>query len=74
MRLSTRSGHHLVARPSAFCALSRYNFKNGADNETEEQRKSREAVKNNARRRAMDRFDEEKTVVKKMKRRKSLVG
>ena len=48
-----------------------YNFKNGADNETEEQRKSREAVKNNARRRAMDRFDEEKTEVKKMKRRKS---
>ena len=47
-----------------------YNFKNGADNETEEQRKSREAVKNNARRRAMDRFDEEKTEAKKSQRRK----
>ena len=29
-----------------------YTFKNGADNETEEQRKAREAVKRNARRRA----------------------
>ena len=48
-----------------------YNFKNGADNETEEQRKAREAVQRNARRRAMDRFDEEKTEAKKMKRRKS---
>ena len=47
-----------------------YNFKNGADNETEEQRKSREAVKRNARRRATDRFDEEKTEAKKSQRRK----
>ena len=48
-----------------------YTFKNGADNETEEQRKAREAVKRNARRRAMDRFDEEKTEAKNQKRRKS---
>ena len=47
-----------------------YNFKNGADNETEEQRKSREAVKRNAKRRATDRFDEEKTEAKKSQRRK----
>ena len=48
-----------------------YNFKNGADNETEEQRKAREAVKRNARRRAItDRFDEEKTEAKKNQRRK----
>ena len=48
-----------------------YTFKNGADNETEEQRKAREAVKRNARRRAMDKFDEEKTEAKNQKRRKS---
>ena len=48
-----------------------YNFKNGADNETEEQRKAREAVQRNAKRRARDRFDEEKTEAKNQKRRKS---
>ena len=47
-----------------------YNFKEGAENESEELKKKRLDVKRGARRRALESFDSEKAKAKKLKRRK----
>ena len=47
-----------------------YNFKEGADNESDSARKKRLDVKRGARRRAFESFDLEKVAAKKQKRRK----
>ena len=48
-----------------------YRFKQGAPNETDEQRGLRLDVKRNAKKRAMDKFDSEKVAQTRTKRRKS---
>ena len=47
-----------------------YNFKEGADNESDDAKKKRLDVKRNVRRRAFESFDPEKAKAKKLKRRK----
>ena len=53
---------------------SSYNFKAGAENETEEARKKRLDVKRNARKRAIDSFDAEKVKAKQQQRKKKRPG